>query len=223
MRHPFISSVTAACLALAASYASADTVTLDFKYPPASSVVVTDAAVPGFAAGKIEEAGELAGLLNGSSFVTFCAELTQDFVLGTTYTDYSVISAAAAGWSPATSTALDHAMSYFLGAGAPTGPVSSAVAQSAIWEIIYETTGTYAFGSGGMKIAGSDPATTSALASFDFSTVLSAPITYHVSELYSESHQDFLVASPVPEPSTYALILAGLAGVGFVARRRAQR
>lgn len=30
------------------------------------------------------------------------------------------------------------------------------------------------------------------------------------------------VAPPIPEPSTYALILAGLGAVGFLARRRKQ-
>ncbi len=33
---------------------------------------------------------------------------------------------------------------------------------------------------------------------------------------------DFSVAAPVPEPSSYALMIAGLAGVGFLARRRKQ-
>lgn len=32
-----------------------------------------------------------------------------------------------------------------------------------------------------------------------------------------------VVATPVPEPSTYALMIAGLAGVGMIARRRAAR
>ncbi|MGZ5713893.1 MAG: PEP-CTERM sorting domain-containing protein [Caldimonas sp.] len=35
------------------------------------------------------------------------------------------------------------------------------------------------------------------------------------------SHAD-LYTSPIPEPETYALLLAGLAAVGFVARRRRQ-
>lgn len=34
------------------------------------------------------------------------------------------------------------------------------------------------------------------------------------------SHANLYVAAPVPEPQAYALMMAGLAGVGFVARRR---
>jgi hypothetical protein len=37
--------------------------------------------------------------------------------------------------------------------------------------------------------------------------------------LHSDTYQDLVIA--VPEPSTYALMLGGLLGVGFVARRRA--
>ena len=32
-----------------------------------------------------------------------------------------------------------------------------------------------------------------------------------------------VIATPVPEPTTYALMIAGLAGLGMVARRRAAR
>ena len=39
--------------------------------------------------------------------------------------------------------------------------------------------------------------------------------------LQSDEFQDMVIA--VPEPSTYALLLAGLAGVGFVAGRRQKR
>ncbi len=39
--------------------------------------------------------------------------------------------------------------------------------------------------------------------------------------LYTNSNkQDYLVASPVPEPETYAMLLAGLGLLGLVARRR---
>ena len=33
-------------------------------------------------------------------------------------------------------------------------------------------------------------------------------------------HQDVIFATPVPEPKTYALFMAGLAAVGFMSRRR---
>jgi hypothetical protein len=47
--------------------------------------------------------------------------------------------------------------------------------------------------------------------------------SYATNRLYtfsSETGQDLVTA--VPEPSTYALMLAGLAGIGFVARRRSK-
>jgi hypothetical protein len=42
-------------------------------------------------------------------------------------------------------------------------------------------------------------------------------------ELVSESGFDYTSAIPVPEPGTYALILAGLGGVGLAAKRRIAR
>ncbi len=41
----------------------------------------------------------------------------------------------------------------------------------------------------------------------------------HVRSLYNGQSEGF-VTTPVPEPSTYALMLAGLGALGFVARRR---
>ena len=35
-------------------------------------------------------------------------------------------------------------------------------------------------------------------------------------------HQDVVFAPPVPEPSTYAMMAAGLLSMGFIARRRAR-
>ena len=40
---------------------------------------------------------------------------------------------------------------------------------------------------------------------------------------FSGDHQDQLYMLPVPEPETYAMLLAGLGLMGFVARRRRQR
>jgi hypothetical protein len=46
--------------------------------------------------------------------------------------------------------------------------------------------------------------------------------SFEVRVLKSEYNQDVVFAAPVPEPSTYALMLAGLAAVGFMARRQRQ-
>ena len=43
---------------------------------------------------------------------------------------------------------------------------------------------------------------------------------YNAQRLHSDTYQDFVVFAPVPEPSSYALILAGMGAIGFVARRR---
>jgi hypothetical protein len=51
-------------------------------------------------------------------------------------------------------------------------------------------------------------------------SVLSSDPTYpYQDQVYATLNTD--VTPPVPEPSTYALMLGGLAGVGFVARRKA--
>jgi choice-of-anchor A domain-containing protein len=43
-----------------------------------------------------------------------------------------------------------------------------------------------------------------------------------VSQAFEIGYEPFIPTSPVPEPSSYALLLAGLAAMGFVARRRRQ-
>ena len=42
----------------------------------------------------------------------------------------------------------------------------------------------------------------------------------HVNSIYNGGSVKFAPTSPVPEPETYAMMLAGLAGLGFMARRK---
>jgi hypothetical protein len=61
--------------------------------------------------------------------------------------------------------------------------------------------------------------TGASLSSMDAGALLAG---IHVRSLYNGQSEGF-VTTPVPEPSTYALMLAGLGALGFVARRRRQR
>ena len=205
-----------AALAVSAAFAApafADTVILtDYTYPSAATLSV---GAPGYSGG----AGQFTGLLNGNSFLTYCTEIGQNFSFNTLYT-YSVVSGVTA-WGAATSTALDRVLSGAMAAGWPSNATQSAVVQAAVWEVLYETSGTYSF-AGGTFIATGTGAVQTALDLADpyWASLGSIPITVHADQLFNPDRQNFLVMTAVPEPGTYAMMLAGLGLMGVIARRR---
>jgi PEP-CTERM motif len=223
MRRQTLSLLAAASLAFAASQASADSVELTgFAFNPAS-IISVDSAAPGTVVSFTDlQAGEFVGTLNGASFMTYCTELTQEASFNVNYNDYTAVSGVTA-WGAAKSLAIDHLMSAVLGGGFPTNADQSVAVQAAIWEILYETGPTYDFSTGSFTATSVNATTQGILDALDFSFAASYPITVHVDQLQSPSAQDFLVVTEVPEPSTYALMFAGLVSVGFVARRRQQK
>lgn len=209
-----------AAVAVSAAFAApalADTVQLNsWTFGGPSSVSV---GTPNYSGG----AGKFSGFLNSNAFETFCAELTQTFNLGGTYTDYSVVGGATA-WGSTTSTALDQVLSFV--ASAPGtwlhNADTSAAVQSAVWEVLNETGSSYDFTTGSFK-ASSSGTTQTALTALNNSlwgSLATQAITVHADKLFSKDHQDFLVITAVPEPETYAMLLAGLGIVGAVGRRR---
>lgn len=205
----------AAALAVAAP-AFADTVNLtDFTFAPATSVTVSSPNYSG-------QAGQFTGFLNGNSFLTYCTDLSQTFNFNTNYTDYSVVDGVTV-WGAQKSLDLDRWISQLDSDGYPIDAAMSAAAQSAVWEILYETSGSYDLASGTFQATSADAATQGYLNSVNWAGLPNFAVTLHVDQLFSREHQDFLVTTPVPEPSTYALFAAGLAGIGFIARRRSRR
>ncbi|EXI68996.1 MAG: PEP-CTERM motif protein [Candidatus Accumulibacter adjunctus] len=167
-------------------------------------------------------AGQFSGTLDGNAFTTFCAELTQSFNFNTNYT-YSIVSGTTA-WTNPVYLGLSRLVTWL--AANPTfnnSPDKSAAMQSAVWEVIYETSGTYNL-AGGTFVATSSGATQTALNTLNgqWANINATLPTLFADKLVNANHQDFLLTTPVPEPEAFAMMLAGLGLVGAIARRRSR-
>lgn len=160
------------------------------------------------------------------SFYAYCVDLYQGFngvpsgpmdgyqgVAGVADT-FTVATGGFDGHAAATSARLSQLMTYALPL-VQTSAASTSL-QLAIWNVIYDTDNTVSTGSF------ADNSSYDALANSFLTNSLNTTGTVAINILHSAQRQDFVI-TPVPEPSTYALMLAGLAGIGFVARRRNQQ
>ncbi len=154
-----------------------------------------------------------------TSFVAWCGELTQSFSFNTTYTyDRET---GLAHYGAARTDALSRL--FTAAQGFVVDATTSAAMQAGIWEIIYEQGNSYDLTGGSFVGSMQDPAGLVAFNTLNgFLTHLSTySASYRIDVLGNESYQDFIVATaPVPEPETWALLMAGFGVMGWAARRR---
>ena len=164
----------------------------------------------------------VAAAASPTSFVAWCAELTQSFSFGTPY-DYALVGGT--GYFGAQRS--NDLSRLFTAANANHfvfDSNGSAAFQAGIWEIIYEQTPGYSFLGGSVLAAPEDLNNQGALAAFNtvdgFLTNLGQyNADYKIEVLTNSAQQDFLVAT-IPEPETWMLFGAGLGVVAFLRRRR---
>jgi hypothetical protein len=222
MRH--LSIAAAACLALCAPLAQADAVNLSGYTHGAAKNVNVSIDLAGTASDRSYGggAGEFTGTWNGASFQTYCLDLYEFFRFGTTYNDYHL-------------TTIDAERAQDIGRlvtkyrGDVDTMKESAAFQVALWEITYENTDGYDLFAGSFKETAYNDGVRALAQSWlaDLGTFSNVKVFKLESLGYRDGngrwvagHQDFLVTTPIPEPSTTALMIAGLLGIGFIVTRR---
>lgn len=215
MRRLLTALLTSACFALFATPASAIPLQLNsFTYSSADTVSVhlTGGLTPNVS--YTGAAGEFTGTANGQDLKTFCLDLYQEFYFGQTYT-YTLMALP-------TRIAHDLALLVTSYRSAVTNADSSAAFQLAAWEIMYETPGTaYSLNTGAFIENGSSSAVERNLANTWLSN-LGTNTNVTVSLLQNPDHQDFLMTTPIPEPSSYVMLATALGLMGLVIRRKKQ-
>ena len=157
---------------------------------------------------------------SGTSFLAYCIDPFQ--WSSSTPVSYSTSSLSALGSSQASDVSKLYSQSFASTSGSN---VNSAAFQLALWELAKDDG---KLSSGQVQSTGTTDKNVVALASSMISNAkngVAGPTQYSFNLYTSSTNQDYLVASmtsvtPVPEPETYAMLLAGLGLIGFTASRR---
>jgi hypothetical protein len=216
------SVMTVLALAAASPAFAADPVTVvlgGFKHGSKEATITNNGTLIG-----TYGAGEYLGTLNGQSFSTFCTDVYQSVSFGPTYTYDPLTSDQTKqlwGNVPYNPNSYSLVSKLFTTAySSVNNSTTSAAFQYALWELLFEKSGNYTIGSNGnFWLTGTNTdATTQANAWLN--SLSSATEGYSVQSLFSGARQDLVIATPVPEPQTYALALVSLGIVAGYARRK---
>jgi hypothetical protein len=221
MPHISLPLLTVVVAALCAVPAHADTVQF-LGYANGSVGVNYELTGVGPTAGSTG-AGGFITKLNGldPTFTSYCIDLYQYIGFNQSPYSYSNVPVAAHTFRNANA-GIDLAKLYSSG-HLVNNAVTEAAFQIAVWEIAYETTGSYDVGSGDAKFSGGGVDTVAALGlAEDWIQHLGTGNGISVRVLESGTYQDEVFAT-VPEPGTFALAFTTLGVMGGVMRRRRDR
>jgi hypothetical protein len=156
----------------------------------------------------------------GPSFAAWCVDIYSFLNTSSSGASYSLTPGTSFySGSPAVVTALERLASNYL--GLVDTKAESGAFQLAVWEIVYEKSGTYSLGTGNFRVtSASDGART--LANTWLANLGTGTPTMTLSVWSSANSQDLAVfgPSPIPEPEIYAMMAVGLGLLGFARRQK---
>jgi len=215
-----------------------DTLKLQWGYSAGWPGVANTHDSPNANGGGAFYATVLSGDAAGQSFFTFCVERNEYFSIGQTLTVQHVNTAAVnGGLSGGNPDPLDARTAYLYtqfwgnaltdttgelygrGTADPDDKANGEALQLAIWKI----EGEWADSLAGQALAWYNEAS-AAVSGGGWSGIGQVRVLNLITTDAAGTvtyKQDQLYITPVPEPETYALLLAGLGMMGFIARRRA--
>lgn len=209
--------IASASLVLAPVVAMAAT-TIDIKYLSTTGTVVNTTQTSDYLSGAMSYLTS-----TGTSFEAFCAELGQGHAL--TSAGFQTYTVGSFGGNQADMLQRLYSSSY---ASLATAQQKAAF-QTAVWEITHENASTLGATTGSFQFKWLTDTSTTAEDNAFASLVngylndaknYTGDAKYTLTKLSSDTYQDLVTISAVPEPESYALLLAGLGVVVFVARRR---
>jgi hypothetical protein len=232
----FVAAAFAATTLLAAPHAIADALTLNGLFYAGADTVRIKNTVPALNeytySGGLKMKDTTAPWTMGSvttaknaSFMAWCIDI-YDNMQSANYTLVNGDAFVPSSHVPLTATrilALERLASNDL--ALVNNAQTSSAFQLAVWEIMAENSGSYGLSTGNFTAFGNSVPGVLTLADSWLANLGTAAPSM---ELYvwradvQGSTQDLAVFAPIPEPGTYALLLAGLTLIGFTARRRKQ-
>lgn len=171
-------------------------------------------------------------LTTGDSFQSWCVDIFHNFYFPTATTDNKVTAASLLGLTKANDLGRLYTYVNTLPLAHPIGSklssnADAAAFQMAVWEVVNEGAGnSYNLGANNFRVSGTGAAEGQGW--LDYLNANPTSTNAYNVNIWSVQNQgpngwgaqDVAVFAPVPEPETYAMMLAGLALMGFIARRR---
>jgi hypothetical protein len=229
MNRTLLKTLAAAAIALGTTQAQAEWVSFPGSSHGGKTVNYSVKAGTATASGSGYAGGFVTSLNGGPSFTSYCVDLFEYISFGNTYSNYTLVDGSAHAF---TNTRADADIGKLFALHPTiTNELNEAAFQIAVWELSYETATTYDVSTGNAKFSGGTAASSGALALANswLAGLKSIKVGVDIDVLESfttrtaTGRQDVVFAPPVPEPSTYVLMAAGLLSMGFVARRRSRR